>query len=118
MASQLPLRELLCTARASARLSPIKRPRPRNALNGRQPRNHRNAATFTHPNHASAISVLPTNVDKSSAEYKSNAAQMGELMARMSELHARIAEGGPEKAKEKHVARGKMLAREYVEECC
>ena len=43
---------------------------------------------------------------------------MGELMARMSELHARIAEGGPEKAKEKHVARGKMLAREYVEECC
>ena len=43
---------------------------------------------------------------------------MGELMARMSELHARVAEGGPQKAKEKHVARGKMLAREYVRGTC
>ncbi len=39
---------------------------------------------------------------------------MDELMARMTELHARIAQGGSQKAREKHVARGKMLPREYV----
>lgn len=35
-------------------------------------------------------------------------------MARMTELHAKIAKGGPQKARDKHIARGKMLPREYV----
>lgn len=119
MASQLPVRELLCTLKASTRRSlPFKRPCLSSASKRRhQPRNdRRTTATFTHPHHASAISVLSTNVDKSSSEYKSNAKEMDELLARMSELHARIAEGGPQKAKEKHIARGKMLAREYVDD--
>ena len=38
---------------------------------------------------------------------------MGEVMARMERLHQKIEEGGPVKAKEKHLARGKMLIREY-----
>ena len=38
---------------------------------------------------------------------------MGEVMARMERLHNKIEGGGPVKAKEKHLARGKMLAREY-----
>ena len=38
---------------------------------------------------------------------------MGEVMAKMNELHAKIERGGPEKARQKHVARGKMLPREY-----
>ena len=38
---------------------------------------------------------------------------MGEVMARMEGLHHKIEGGGPAKAKEKHLARGKMLAREY-----
>lgn len=38
---------------------------------------------------------------------------MGEVMARMETLHHKIEGGGPVKAKEKHLARGKMLAREY-----
>ena len=32
----------------------------------------------------------------------------------MRSLHAKIEEGGPNKAKEKHIARGKMLPREYA----
>ena len=119
MTSQVSLRELLCTLKATTRRSlPFKRPSINSAPTRRQqPRNdRRNAATFTHPYHASAISVLSTNVDKTSSEYKNNAKEMDELLARMSELHARIAEGGPQKAKEKHIARGKMLAREYVSE--
>ncbi len=39
---------------------------------------------------------------------------MGEVMARMQELHKKIEGGGSAKAREKHIARGKMLPREYV----
>lgn len=74
----------------------------------------RSIATHTYAHHASAISVLPTNVDVSSSQYKQNAQEMGEVMARMNELHAKIEGGGPQKARDKHVARGKMLPREYV----
>jgi len=37
---------------------------------------------------------------------------MGEAMARMRELHQKIEGGGPARAREKHIARGKMLPRE------
>jgi len=74
----------------------------------------RSIATHTYAHHASAISVLPTNVDVSSSQYKQNAQEMGEVMTRMKELHAQIEIGGPQKARDKHVARGKMLPREYV----
>ena len=74
----------------------------------------RTAASFVHDRHAKAISVLPTRVDKSSPEFKENAAQLGEIMERYAELHKKIALGGPEKARTKHVGRGKMLARDRV----
>jgi 3-methylcrotonyl-CoA carboxylase beta subunit len=74
----------------------------------------RGAATFTHPRHSQAISIIPTSIDKSSHEYKDNASQLGEIMERYAELHRRISRGGPEKSREKHVERGKMLARDRV----
>jgi len=39
---------------------------------------------------------------------------MGEVMARVQELHQKIEAGGTAKARDKHIARGKMLPREYV----
>ncbi|KAJ9219404.1 hypothetical protein DTO027B5_1287 [Paecilomyces variotii] len=74
----------------------------------------RTIASYTHPHHASAISVLPTAVDTSSADFQENAAQMNELLEKMSKLHEKIAQGGPQKSKEKHLARGKMLPRDRV----
>ncbi|KAK2795202.1 Methylcrotonoyl-CoA carboxylase beta chain, mitochondrial [Onygenales sp. PD_12] len=74
----------------------------------------RSIASYTHSHQASAISVLPTVVDTSSADFKDNAAQMDELLAKMAELHSNIAKGGPLKAKDKHIARGKMLPRDRV----
>jgi len=74
----------------------------------------RRIATHTYAHQESAISVLPTIVDENSPQYKQNAQQMGEITARMNELHAKIEQGGPAKAREKHIARGKMLPREYV----
>lgn len=73
-------------------------------------------ATHNYSHHASALSILPSNVDKSSSEYQENARQMGEVMARMQGLHQKVEAGGPVKARDKHVARGKMLPREYVSE--
>lgn len=78
------------------------------------PRQSRSIANYTHPHHASALSVLPTAVDTSSSEYQENASQMKELLERMSSLHGTIAQGGPQKAKDKHISRGKMLPRDRV----
>ncbi|KAL4920863.1 carboxyl transferase domain-containing protein [Aspergillus aurantiobrunneus] len=74
----------------------------------------RSVASYTHPHHASAISVLPTAVDTSSPDFKENAQQMQEVLDKMNALHSTIAEGGPQKAKDKHIARGKMLPRDRV----
>ncbi|KAB8233146.1 hypothetical protein ETB97_010420 [Aspergillus alliaceus] len=74
----------------------------------------RSVASYTHPHHASAISVLPTAVDTSSPDFKENEEQMKELVDRMAKLHNTISQGGPQKAKDKHIARGKMLPRDRV----
>jgi 3-methylcrotonyl-CoA carboxylase beta subunit len=39
---------------------------------------------------------------------------MDDVIAKMKDLRDTIAQGGSQKAREKHVARGKMLPREYV----
>lgn len=74
----------------------------------------RTIASYTHPHHASAISVLPTAVDTSSSDFRENEQQMKELVDKMTNLHATIAQGGPQKAKDKHISRGKMLPRDRV----
>lgn len=74
----------------------------------------RSIASYTHPHHASAISALPTAVDTSSPDFKENAEQMQKVLDQMNTLHSTIAQGGPQKAKDKHIARGKMLPRDRV----
>ncbi|KAL2122121.1 hypothetical protein VTJ04DRAFT_2576 [Mycothermus thermophilus] len=74
----------------------------------------RAVATFNTPHHADAVSVIKSSIDTSSDEFKENARLMGEAMARLDELTRRIQQGGPPKAKEKHLARGKMLPRDRV----
>lgn len=74
----------------------------------------RRIATFTHSHHADAVSILPTVVDPSSAEFQENKKAMDEAMARLNELHSKIAQGGPEKARAKHLERGKMLVRDRI----
>lgn len=74
----------------------------------------RSVASFTHAHQASAISALPTTVDTSSPEFQENAKQMNELLSNMSALHSKISQGGSQKARDKHIARGKMLPRDRV----
>lgn len=71
-------------------------------------------ANFVDNRHAKAISVLPSLVDKSSAGYKENVTNLEAIMQKYTDLHQRISQGGSEKARKKHVERGKMLARDRV----
>ncbi|WP_166143539.1 carboxyl transferase domain-containing protein [Methylosinus sp. RM1] len=59
--------------------------------------------------------VLETRLDTSSAEFAANAQAMRGLVADLGAEAARIAEGGGATAREKHVARGKMTARERID---
>jgi 3-methylcrotonyl-CoA carboxylase beta subunit len=74
----------------------------------------RAASSYVSARHAKAISILPTLVDKSSAEYKENAHQLNEVMARYKALHDKISLGGPEKNRAKHISRRKMLPRDRI----
>lgn len=53
-------------------------------------------------------------MDTVSGEFKENERQMGEVMAKIQELTKKAQLGGPEKAREKHLARRKMLPRDRV----
>jgi 3-methylcrotonyl-CoA carboxylase beta subunit len=58
--------------------------------------------------------VLPTTVDTSSPEYQENAQQMGEVIAKLETLTKKVRQGGSQKARDKHIARNKMLPRDRV----
>ncbi|KAI8682925.1 hypothetical protein LRP88_05108 [Fusarium phalaenopsidis] len=74
----------------------------------------RAVANLTPPHQANAISRLQSVVDPSSDEFKENERQMSEVMSRMQELTRKIQQGGSEKARQKHLARKKMLPRDRV----
>lgn len=126
MAPKAPSREALTLLRHSIRPSIALRSRSQCPLipsvSQALPRPHRFAlsqnsrsiATYTHSHHADAVSVIPTAVDTGSEDFKENKRQMDEAMERLTTLHSKIAQGGPQKARDKHVQRGKMLVRDRI----
>ena len=60
------------------------------------------------------MTVLSSAVSPRSAEFQENKAAMAELVAELRDTVAQIKEGGGEKARERHLARGKLLPRERV----
>jgi 3-methylcrotonyl-CoA carboxylase beta subunit len=61
------------------------------------------------------MSVLETKLNGRSAEFQANAAVMRALVDDLRAQLAKVAEGGGEAARKKHVARGKLLPRERVQ---
>ncbi|AZU03822.1 propionyl-CoA carboxylase [Glycocaulis alkaliphilus] len=61
------------------------------------------------------MTQLTSRLDPASDSFKANAARMDELVAELKARTAEAALGGPERAREKHLARGKLLPRERVE---
>jgi 3-methylcrotonyl-CoA carboxylase beta subunit len=62
--------------------------------------------------------VLHTHARPGSPEFAANEAEHLRLIADLQERIARAARGGGDKARERHVARGKLLPRERVERLC
>ena len=62
------------------------------------------------------MTVLSTQINPQSEEFARNAEAMQALVADLRERIAEIKEGGPRGAREKHVARGKLLPRERVQQ--
>jgi len=60
------------------------------------------------------VAILESSTDAQSKEFRANAAQMRALVDELNRRRAEAALGGNEKAREKHVARGKLLPRERV----
>jgi 3-methylcrotonyl-CoA carboxylase beta subunit len=70
-----------------------------------QPRTHATEANMP---------VIPTRVDSKSETFRDNAANLRKLTDALKAELARTAEGGGETARDKHVARGKLLPRERI----
>ncbi|MGH7112322.1 MAG: methylcrotonoyl-CoA carboxylase, partial [Stellaceae bacterium] len=60
------------------------------------------------------MAVLETAIDRRSEAFRANAAAMRELVADLATTLAKIRAGGEEAARRRHLARGKLLARERV----
>ncbi|MGB2679781.1 MAG: carboxyl transferase domain-containing protein, partial [Candidatus Competibacter sp.] len=60
------------------------------------------------------MSVIKTRIDNRLAEFKANAQAMRALVADLRAKVAEVAAGGSEAARQKHLARGKLLPRERV----
>jgi 3-methylcrotonyl-CoA carboxylase beta subunit len=60
------------------------------------------------------MAILAPTTDTASLEFRTNAAQMKALVADLQERRAEAAMGGPARARERHVGRGKLLPRERV----
>ncbi|KAF0113597.1 MAG: 3-methylcrotonyl-CoA carboxylase beta subunit, partial [Hyphomonadaceae bacterium] len=57
---------------------------------------------------------IETQIDTASPEFAANAAHMSGLVHDLKKLSAKIAQGGPLPARDKHLARGKLLPRERI----
>ncbi len=60
------------------------------------------------------MTVLPTSVDTGGTEFRENAAHMDGLVADLHAKVAQVAEGGPSRARARHLKRGKLLPRERL----
>ena len=59
--------------------------------------------------------IIESQVNPKSAEYRENSAAMTALIEEFQARQAKVREGGSERARQRHVARGKLLPRERVE---
>jgi 3-methylcrotonyl-CoA carboxylase beta subunit len=60
------------------------------------------------------LAILSSAIDTGSAEFRANAERMQSLTRELAARRAEAAMGGPEKARERHLGRGKLLPRDRV----
>jgi 3-methylcrotonyl-CoA carboxylase beta subunit len=60
------------------------------------------------------LAVLASSIDRNSGEFRANSERMRALVAELQARRNEAALGGPARARERHVARGKLLPRDRV----
>jgi 3-methylcrotonyl-CoA carboxylase beta subunit len=60
------------------------------------------------------LAILTSSIDKGAAEFRGNAERMSALVHELQMRRAKAALGGSERARERHIARGKLLPRDRV----
>jgi len=60
------------------------------------------------------VTAIKSTIDTASPEFRANEGAMRALITALTERRAKAAEGGPPRARERHLARGKLLPRERV----
>ncbi|HMF21534.1 MAG TPA: carboxyl transferase domain-containing protein [Pseudolabrys sp.] len=60
------------------------------------------------------MAILSSSIDKNAVEFRANAERMRALVQELQARRAEAAHGGPQRARERHVARGKLLPRDRV----
>jgi 3-methylcrotonyl-CoA carboxylase beta subunit len=60
------------------------------------------------------VSVITSKIDLASGEFRANQTAMRALTTELDQRRARMAEGGPLRARERHLARGRLLPRARV----
>ncbi|ORX70718.1 carboxyltransferase subunit of acetyl-CoA carboxylase [Linderina pennispora] len=61
-----------------------------------------------------AMTVIPNTTESKSAQFQENASNMAQAVRDLEAQVTRISQGGPEKARAKHLARNKLLPRDRV----
>ena len=64
------------------------------------------------------MTIIKTSVDTQSGEFKDNTAAMQSLVNDLNDKVSTVAQGGDERAREKHLARGKLLPRDRIRHLC
>src|SRR3989475_1129520 len=66
------------------------------------------------PHHREGRALIASEIDRQADEFRANQAAMAALVADLARRRADAAAGGPQRARERHTARGKLLPRERV----
>ena len=64
------------------------------------------------------MTIIKTSVNTQSGEFKANAAATQSLVDDLNDKVSTVAQGGDEQAREKHLARGKLLPRDRIRHLC
>jgi 3-methylcrotonyl-CoA carboxylase beta subunit len=60
------------------------------------------------------VPVITSKIDQSSEDFEKNAAAHTKLVAELKEVDDYVMNGGPERSREKHLSRGKLLVRDRI----
>ena len=71
---------------------------------------------ITFANQGSDLNQLQSKINSRSEEFKNNQATMLNLVQDLKQISQKIALGGGESARQKHSARGKLLARDRIDQ--